>query len=416
MPSFREWRQDLNDPRRGADGIAWANSVGVVQDEELALLRVAALARLPKYCPDDGLDLLGKWFELPRYPGTTDDAYRAQIVAVFPTYVEDGSPQAIVDQLHAFGIADVRVVLEEQNHGATAAYNGAGTYNRGQLVNAVGIDGAQNIYEQVGPNNAAAAASPPTGKGQTQADGACVWAWRCGPSPTQDANDPGYDGWWYSRFDVVLGGMTPGNFGTLAVNEFAIGGALCALASTPTVPAVGASVNVSLSASGALTPLSVVYVEQMGYYQVATAAGTHALLKNLGDAAAAYALAWSLASNPAGAIFAPDVWGAPGQFPNAAPGTSIGTGQQIVIGGAGIIGQTRIGIAIVDDAARQAVKSIILRWKASHGYAGRLVLAYNGAVLDPAGEPGYNNGVAFIGRMIGLNTQIPFTIGGYDRS
>ena len=397
---------NLPQPIAGPNGQAGASALGSAQDDEAAKLRLVGKLRAPGRVDSTAINDVGVGYQIPRYASQSDATYQAAVVAAWTTQSESGSPQAIIDQLQAFGISDVRVVLEEQNHGAAPAYNGLSNYNRGQLVTANG-----NVYEQLAQGPAGAGGATPSGPGQAQGDGSCVWAWRCVAS--QDKNDPGYDGWWYSRFDVVLGGRTRGGFGTLAVNEFAINDKL-GVSGSFTVPAVGSSVSVALS-SGALSINTVVYVSQAGYYLVVSGAGPY-VLQNLGDAFAAYAMAYSLSSHPAGSIFAPDVWGASGQFPNATPGTVIASGQQIAIGGSGVVGQTRIGIAIVDDAARQAVKSIVLRWKTTCGYAGRIVLAYNGAVLDPAGQPGYNNGVSCVGRMIGINLQIPFVIGGYDRS
>ncbi len=403
--SFVAYRQDVMDPRHGpAEGVAWAKAIGGAQDKEMGLLRAAALARLPVYVPDDGLDACGVGFLLPRMAGETNASYRARLINAWPTYAEAGSAKAIVDALHAYGITDVRVVLEEANHGGAPSWGAFTSYAKGALVLANG-----NVYEQVGAPGTSGAGFGPTGQGQAISDGSVTWAWRCAYSI--DANDPGYAGWWYSRFDVALGGQTAGAFGTTAVNKFTIANSLAGTSGSFTAPAVGGTVSVAV-VGGSLINNAVIYVSQAGYYQVVGGIGPYTL-QNLGDAAAAYAVWWA-ANHAAGAVFAPDTWGAPGQFPNAT-GT-IPTGQQIMAVPCGIVGQTRIGIAIVDDTARQAIKSLILRWKATHGYAGRIALAYDGAVLDPAGQPGYHNGTATIGRMIGINLTIPFTIGGYDRS
>jgi hypothetical protein len=413
MPSsFVAFRLSLmRPPLAGPQGETWETALGSVQDGELALLRVAALSRLPARCPDDALDLCGQAFELPRYPGETNDGYRARLQNAFPAYTEGGSEQAIIDQLHAYGVADVRVVLEHQNHGATSSRTTSTTYNPGQLIKANDASGNPQVLEMVGssPSSSSSGAFVAT-MGQSQSDGAATWAWRCPVS--QDANDPGYPGWWYSRIDVVLGGQTAANFGTLAVNKFVIGAALGVVSGGFTPPAVGDTASIPL-ASGSLTPGSIVYIGQAGYYQVVSGSGPYVVL-NLGDAAAAYAVWWA-ANHTAGQVFAPDVWGAPGQFPNAT--SPVAGSQQIVAAGTGIIGQTRIGIAIVDDVARQAVKAIFLRWKEGDSYAGRIVLAYDGAVLDSVGSPGIHNGTTYLGKFNGLSFIIgPTTIDGYDRS
>lgn len=402
---------NLRPPLNGPNGQATQQALGSAQDAELAMLSLVGKLRAPARLDTTALKDAGTAYQIPWYSGQTLAEYQAALVDAWPTWAESGSPQATIDQLHAYGISDVRVVTEELNHGAsvTAAYNGAGTYNAGQLV--IDPSGA-NVYEQVGPSPATAASTPPSGMGQAQHDGTCIWAWRC--AAKQDPNDSGYAGWWYSRFDVVLGGQTTGGFGTLAVNKFVINNSLGVTSGSFTPPAVGSTAALALS-SGSLTVGSVVYIGQAGYYQVQGGSGLNYTVLNLGDANAAYAVFWNQSGHPAGAIFAPDVWGAPNQFPNAT--APVAGSQQIVPAGTGIIGQTRIGIAIVDDIARQAVKSIIVRWKATHGYPGRIVLAYDGAILDPVGQTGFHNGTSYIGTMNSLSFTIGASkIGRYDRS
>lgn len=105
--SFAGLRADLNDPRWGPEGLAWAAAVGGAQDAELQKLRTAALCRLPQYVPDDGLDECGKGFVLPRFPGEANAAYRGRLVQAFAAYKIAGSAAAIITQLQAAGFGDV---------------------------------------------------------------------------------------------------------------------------------------------------------------------------------------------------------------------------------------------------------------------------------------------------------------------
>ncbi len=102
-------------PLAGPQGETWGSVLGAAQDNELALLRVAALSRFPRYCPDDGLDPLGLAFLLPRYPNEASSSYRARLQGAFDAYAEGGSGQAIVDQLVAYGIVDADFITEENN-------------------------------------------------------------------------------------------------------------------------------------------------------------------------------------------------------------------------------------------------------------------------------------------------------------
>lgn len=101
---------------RGAQGVAWATGMGRGQDNEMALLRVAALARLPVYCPDDALDGVGQWMLIPRLDGepngTITSGYRGRLCAAWAIWKKAGTPQSVIDSLVAYGIKDVAVYLD----------------------------------------------------------------------------------------------------------------------------------------------------------------------------------------------------------------------------------------------------------------------------------------------------------------
>ncbi len=105
----------------GPQGRAWATGMGAVQDEQLAVARVAALSRLPFYCPDDALDACGTWVQLPRFPGepngtaptrpglTNGTGYRGRLCAAWASWRIAGTKQAIISSLRAWGVPDVTV-------------------------------------------------------------------------------------------------------------------------------------------------------------------------------------------------------------------------------------------------------------------------------------------------------------------
>lgn len=101
---------------RDPEGEAWATGMGTVQDGEAALLRTAALAGVPQYCPDDALDQVGGWMGIPRLDGevdgTTTTGYRGRLCSTFTIWEKAGAPQSIIDSLVAYGIADVTVELD----------------------------------------------------------------------------------------------------------------------------------------------------------------------------------------------------------------------------------------------------------------------------------------------------------------
>jgi len=105
----------------GPQGRAWATGMGTVQDQQIAVARVAALSRWPFYCPDDALDAVGGWMLLPRFPaepnGTAPirvgqpggSGYRGRLCAAFSTWLAAGSKQAIITSFNGYGLPDVVV-------------------------------------------------------------------------------------------------------------------------------------------------------------------------------------------------------------------------------------------------------------------------------------------------------------------
>jgi len=108
--------QELPAIFRNADGIAYARGVGAVQDAEMARLRVAALADVPAWCPDDALDGVGGFLRLPRLGGEPNGTaqprmgYRGRLCAAFAAWALAGSKAAIIASLNAWGLPDVTIV------------------------------------------------------------------------------------------------------------------------------------------------------------------------------------------------------------------------------------------------------------------------------------------------------------------
>jgi hypothetical protein len=112
--TFARWRSSkLRPPCNGPMDELFAAVLGAKQDEELALLRIALLSRLPSRCPDDALDALGEWFNLPRFDGEADgtvtSGYRGRLCAAWATWQKAGSADAIIESLKAYGFVDVEI-------------------------------------------------------------------------------------------------------------------------------------------------------------------------------------------------------------------------------------------------------------------------------------------------------------------
>lgn len=66
------------------------------------------------------LRLIGRTRAMDRYPGETDAQYCERLALAFPSHQKRGTPNAIIEQLNAFGLPEVRV-FEEYEHGITGA-------------------------------------------------------------------------------------------------------------------------------------------------------------------------------------------------------------------------------------------------------------------------------------------------------
>lgn len=59
--------------------------------------------------PPDALPFIGSERSMPRYPADTDETYRDRLHAAWDTYEVGGNDGAIISQLNAFGLANVKI-------------------------------------------------------------------------------------------------------------------------------------------------------------------------------------------------------------------------------------------------------------------------------------------------------------------
>lgn len=119
----------------------YLGAFGSEADSELALRRETVRARFPPsthyrtHARDIGslpasqdspegqstrLRLIGRTRDMDRYPGETDAQYCERISKAFPSHTKRGTPNAIIEQLNAFGLPEVRI-FEEYEYGITSA-------------------------------------------------------------------------------------------------------------------------------------------------------------------------------------------------------------------------------------------------------------------------------------------------------
>ncbi|HSM93388.1 MAG TPA: hypothetical protein VLT47_10930 [Anaeromyxobacteraceae bacterium] len=352
----------------GPDGAALQVAMGDDQNAAIEGLEDAAKMSSPFLCPDDALDLLGATFGLPRYPGEANGTaplgdvagtgYRGRLCIAWQTWRWAGTPTAVLLQLQTYAPGADFAILTDSN----------GTWTL-----------------------------PPSGSvAQTDVG----------------LQDTSYLAKWYSRFDVRIGP----NFGPLAVSQPVVLATSATTTASFTMPIENGSVSVTVDNSGSFAFGQVIYIGQAGYFEVTSAGAGTIVLTNLGGAAAA-------------CEFSGLVAGTMGSSRNAVAGTVIASGQHIVAaqylppGGANvsiamIVGQSRIGTHLAVPDQREALKAIILRWKAPHAYAGRMQLLWQKLSIYPSDNAaaGFYWGFDYIGRMVGLNMWTGQTVGGYDRS
>jgi hypothetical protein len=357
--------EEVPDWALGPDGAALQTALGDDQDGAISGLEDAAKMSSPFLCPDDALDIVGATFLLPRCPGEVNGTapvgaaagagYRGRLCGAWAAWQWAGTPTAVLSQLTTYAPGANIVLLTDSN--------GAWTLPPGAAMAVQSFAGAQ---------------------------------------VTTYANA------WYSRFDIGLGVA----FGPLAVQRSIVAPLVVTTTAGFTQPASGGTVTVTVTGS----PWSggeVIYIGTAGYYEVANGSGPY-LLKNLGSAAAAEPLLGM-------------VTGTLGAGLNAATTTVIPSGQLVVSAGgtvgdgpnvssALVIGQGLIGISLAVPAQRETLKAIVLKWKAPHGYFGRIALLWDNTTYPP-GEWSFHTDYCYVGRMIGLDVTIGQTpIGGYNRS
>jgi hypothetical protein len=118
----------------GEDDITLIGYAARGRDLELepgtGLLCQAVKERFPTTCSDDALDHVGDTMQIERYPGETDDTYRARLSGAFDAHSWAGTAKGIEDQLTAaltaMGAAAPVVTVLEQWQGA---YAGADWYS-----------------------------------------------------------------------------------------------------------------------------------------------------------------------------------------------------------------------------------------------------------------------------------------------
>lgn len=104
----------LRVPIRGDFGQLVAGTAGQLRDDEVELLRISLLARLPARCPDDALEEVGRAYGIERYPGESHASYRGRLVDAWPTRETQGSPESVEGQLRAYGLPDVRCYMAHE--------------------------------------------------------------------------------------------------------------------------------------------------------------------------------------------------------------------------------------------------------------------------------------------------------------
>jgi hypothetical protein len=120
--------------------VAFGRVLGRLIDTELqggdGLLVQAVKARSAILCPDDALYLVGAARDLERYPGETDDAYRARVTAAFDAHEWAGTAKGIEDQLTAalLGMGAVSPVVTVLENWEGAYADGADWYSRIAIV------------------------------------------------------------------------------------------------------------------------------------------------------------------------------------------------------------------------------------------------------------------------------------------
>ncbi len=116
--TFEALRQSLNKQYlSGRWGRAWQSTLGRLLDESMNRVVQARVARLPSFCPIDGLQYIASERQLERAVGETISDYREVLRTAWSVWAVGGSAQAHVNSLGRMGFGSVVVKRRRDFYG-----------------------------------------------------------------------------------------------------------------------------------------------------------------------------------------------------------------------------------------------------------------------------------------------------------
>ncbi len=116
--TFEALRVSLNKQfLNGPWGRAWLSTLGRLMDESVNRLVQARVARLPSFCPEDGLQYIASERQLERAFGESIGDYREILRTAWSIWAMGGSTQAHINSLGRMGFGSVTIKRRHDFYG-----------------------------------------------------------------------------------------------------------------------------------------------------------------------------------------------------------------------------------------------------------------------------------------------------------
>jgi len=117
--TFEALRKILNKPfLNGPNGRAWQGTLGRMMDEAMNRVVQARVARLPSFCPLDGLQYIASERQLERAIGESESAFREVLRTSWTVWAKAGTEGSHQDNLGRMGFGNIIVRRRHDFYGA----------------------------------------------------------------------------------------------------------------------------------------------------------------------------------------------------------------------------------------------------------------------------------------------------------
>lgn len=108
MTDYKDWQVQQAPPwLQQPMGTNWLTAQGLLKDSILEAMKRAVGARFYDFAPPDGLDHVGKTFDIERAYAADDNKYRTQLAAAWATWQQAGTAVGLSNIIKSLGYTNV---------------------------------------------------------------------------------------------------------------------------------------------------------------------------------------------------------------------------------------------------------------------------------------------------------------------